>query len=282
MRQAVVAGQFYEGEEEQLREQVRNCFLDKRGPGSLPTGKTNELIRGAIVPHAGLEFSGACAAHVYHALIEGQQPDVYVILGPNHTGMGRSSVLLDDFQTPMGIAKVDKEFGEALLDNTQHLNDNPSVHALEHSIEVQLPFLQFSNKEFRFVPIVISTAAYIEEIAEGIRKAAKQLNRRVCVIASSDFTHYGMSYGYMPFTERIRDNIEKLDMAAVEFITRFDAAGLHSLIRRTGATICGYLPIMTLLKTLEKGEGKQLCYYTSGDVTGDNTTSVSYVGMTFS
>ncbi|MBU0979737.1 MAG: AmmeMemoRadiSam system protein B [Nanoarchaeota archaeon] len=280
-RKAIVAGQFYEEDAAHLKEQIKQAFLDKNGPGKLPGAAKKEVIRGAIVPHAGFTYSGPCAAHVYKRLAESDPPDLYLILGTNHTGLGRSSVLLENFETPLGEAEVDQEFGEELLNNTEHLNSNPSVHAFEHSIEVQLPFLQFTLPKFRFVPLVVSSPSYLDEIAEGIRKTAEQMKKRVTILASSDFTHYGINYGYYPFKDDLRENIERLDMDAIGLIQKFDVAGFHSYIRRTGVTICGFLPIMTLLKTLEKGKSELISYYLSGDLTKDYSTSVSYAGIVF-
>lgn len=278
VRKPIVASQFYEGTTKALVEEVRNCFTSKFGPGSLPEKKISKEIKGAIVPHAGYFYSGAGASHVYKALAESKKPDLFLIFGPNHTGLGQTSICLDDFETPLGIAKVDKEFGNALIKNS-NLENNPSVHQYEHSIEVQIPFLQYVLKDFMFLPIVISSAAYLDDIAEAIKKTIKETKKKVCLIASSDFTHYGFSYGYAPFSDNIRENIEKLDNGAIEYIKKMDSNGFLSYINKTGATICGYLPIALLLKTLEQGKVELLNYYMSGDVVNDYSTSVSYASI---
>ncbi len=280
VREPCVAGQFYEGEKEGLLKQIRECFLSKFGPGKLPEKKKQGTVKAAIVPHAGYMFSGPCAAHAYKRIAESEQPDLFIILGPNHTGFGRTSVLLDDFSTPLGIAEVDDEFGEALMKNSKIDND-ARVHRYEHSIEVQLPFLQFCLKKFKFLPIVISSPHYLDELAEGIRKTAEQLKKKVCVIASSDFTHFGYNYGYIPFTENVKENLEKLDKGAIKYIAKFDEEGFLRYVRETGATICGFLPIVVLMKILknEKPESELLKYYTSSDMMGDYSNSVSYASI---
>ena len=280
VREPVVAGRFYEGDKNQLESQLESCFTS--GPG-LPKGSHNKEIIGAISPHAGYMCSGMGASYVYKRIAESKKlPQTFVIIGPNHTGLGRTSLLLEDFRTPLGIAKVDTAFGKLLLEN-KNLENSPLVHMNEHSIEVQLPFLQYTLKDFMFLPIVISSYPFAEELAKALCSALKQTKRRVCIIASGDFTHYGPSYGFAPFRTNITENVKKLDFGAIELIKKLDDNGLNEYIQMTGATICGYLPIITLIKTVKllgiKPDVKLLKYYTSGDVFGDHENSVSYASM---
>jgi len=143
VRKPIVSGQFYEADSEKLKTQIRECFTSKFGPGSLPGKVKKGLVKGAISPHAGYAFSGPGAAFVYKEMAESKRPDLFIMLGPNHTGLGRTSVLLDDFETPLGIAKVDKVFGKKLIKNSE-IDHDSSAHLNEHSIEVQIPFLQFA------------------------------------------------------------------------------------------------------------------------------------------
>jgi len=278
VRKPIVAGQFYSGDKKAIVEEIKNCFTDKFGPGSLPGKTAGREVRGAISPHAGYMCSGPGAAHVYKKIAESGKPDLFLILGTNHTGMGRTSICLDDFETPMGIAKVDRDFGNALIKNFD-IENNPEVHKYEHSIEVQLPFLQFIFDNFRFVPIIVSSLAYLDDMAQAIKKTVKETGKKICIIASGDFTHYGFSYGYVPFSENIRENIEKLDNGAIEFIKKMDAYSFVSYVKRTGATICGYMPIALMIKTLQKGNVELLNYYMSGDLNNDYNTSVSYASV---
>jgi len=281
MRNSVFAGQFYEGTKEELKVQLKNCFLSDFGPKTLPDGKqTGNLVEAAIVPHAGYMFSGPCAAHAYNEICKCNY-DVFLIIAPNHTGFGRTSILLEDFETPLGVAKVDKEFGKLLIDSCK-ISDNSSAHLHEHSVEVQIPFLQFIyDNDFKFVPLIISSPANLDSISDGIKKAIEQSEKKVCLIASSDFTHQGENYGYVPFSEDIQENIAKLDQGAIELIQKGDAIKFREYMKQTGATICGYLPIYVLLNTVNSTKVECLKYYTSADIVGDYKNSVSYASIIF-
>jgi len=287
MRKASVAGQFYEGNKEQLREQIKECFLSKFGPGELPKDKENkERSLGFISPHAGFMFSGPAAAYAYKAIAESEKPDCFIILAPNHTGTGRTSFILEDFETPLGTAIVDKEFGK-LLQGSENIAEDSRAHVHEHAIEVQLPFLQFLYKDdFRFVPIIISSDINIDKVAEDLKNAIEKYEKtgkKACIIASSDFTHYGYNYGYMPFEadSNAKENLKKLDLGAIELIKSFDSRGFMQYVNRTGTTICGFLAIYVMLKVLKDKQkcAELLTYYTSGDVIGDYANSVSYASI---
>lgn len=280
VRPPSVAGQFYEGGAERLREQIRECFNSRFGPGSLPGKASDRVVLGAISPHAGFMFSGAGAAHVYREIAESVKPDLFIIAGPNHTGMGQTSVLLDDFITPLGTCKVDKEFGEQLIENTG-IEDDPRAHVYEHSLEVQLPFLQFIYDDFKFLPIVVSSPLYLEDLSKGLSRTIMESGKRVCFIVSSDFTHFGSNYGYVPFTEDAPVKVKKQDMEAIELIKKGDDAAFMKFIQETGATICGFMPILLFLKTIKFQKAELLSYYTSGDVLGDHKNSVSYASIVF-
>jgi len=153
-RQPVFAGQFYYGEKKALKEQIEECFMSRFGPGSLPEDVRTKVIKGMIAPHAGYVFSGPCAAFAYKEIAEAQEPDLYIVLGTSHSGSD-SCISAEDWETPLGIAKNDKEFGKSLVDNSKIVVDE-EAHNMEHSIEVQIPFLQFVNpkKDFRFLPLM--------------------------------------------------------------------------------------------------------------------------------
>ncbi|MBW2999636.1 AmmeMemoRadiSam system protein B [Candidatus Woesearchaeota archaeon] len=243
--------------------------------------KTEKEILGAIAPHAGYMFSGPCAAFVYKEIAESKLPDLFIMLGLDHTGFGDNCVCLDDWQTPLGVVKTDKEFGKELEKNG--IPFNPEAHFAEHSIEVQLPFLQFIFKEkmekIRIVPVMI-THDY-KEVAEKIKKTIAQSKKRVCIIASSDFTHYGPSYGFTPFTDNPKENLEKLDKGAVEQIKSLEPEKFLSYAEKT--TICGMMPIAVLMELLkEKAKKVELLkYYTSGDITKDYRNAVGYASIIF-
>jgi len=281
VRASSVAGQFYNGNAEALRKQIADCFRSPLGPGGLPESATDRIIKGAVSPHAGYMFSGPAAAHVYKAIAESQKPDLFLLIGPNHTGMGRTATLIEDFETPLGNARVDSDFGNDLI-NKGVLIESKTPHTYEHSLEVQLPFLQYTyQNNFRFLPIVVSSPLGLERIAGGLKKAIDRSGKKVCIIASSDFTHFGPNYGYVPFTEKIKENIKKLDTGAIGKIISKDIEGFEQYIRETGATVCGFLPIALLMRTVEYSKCELLKYYTSADIAGDYQNSVSYAGIIF-
>lgn len=181
------------------------------------------------------------------------------------------SVSLNAFRQ---IHKCDKELVNHFKEKGITATESP--HLREHSIEVQVPFLQFIRKEFTFAAIGIGHDADIEKIS----KAVSEVNDAI-IIVSSDFTHYGFNYGYIPFSANIKNNLEKLDKDAIELILKHDAEGFIKYVNKTGITICGYYPILTFLKLIKKPEGRLLKYYTSGDVLGNFRNSVSYASIIF-
>lgn len=274
MREAVVAGSFYDQDPGSLREQIKNCFLSKFGPGKLP-GKAAKETKGVICPHAGYVYSGPCAAHSYKAVAESKKPDLFIILGLSHSGYG-SCVSLEDWRTPLGIAKIDKDFGKLLVKNG--LEQNEAAHEEEHSIEVQVPFLQYILEDFKFVPIIVSDYA----AANAVKKAVGQSGKKVMFIASSDFTHYGSSYGYIPFKTDVKNKMYALDAGAIEQIKMIDAKGFLDYLKKTGATVCGKMPISAMLGCIEAKKAELLKYYTSADISGnDYSMAVGYASIRF-
>lgn len=283
VRKPVVAGQFYESDFNALDEQIKECFRHQKGPGDLPAKRRDKIIRGAIVPHAGYVFSGPCAAWVYKEIAESRPVDLFILLGPNHTGMGGTSTWLEDWQTPFGVVRVDSLFGKKLVTNSK-LPNLPGAHLHEHSIEVQLPFIQFTNRDtihkMTILPIVVDHDADIKRLALELKDAIVDSDKNICIIASSDFTHYGPMYHYVPFSSDVQKRLHELDMGAIKLIKKFDVEGFGKYIQETGATICGYLPIMLLMETLSKGKVNLLQYYTSGDIMGDYRNAVGYAAIT--
>jgi AmmeMemoRadiSam system protein B len=280
-RKPVVAGQFYEGSSRELDKQITDCFSSKFGPGALPLKKRTKKILGIISPHAGYQFSGPCAAWAYKELAESKLPDLFILLGLSHAGHP-SCISLEDWETPFGLVKNDIEFGNALIKNS-NLKQNESAHQHEHSIEVQLPFLQFINKESRdklkISPIIASPDIKYEDLAKSIATTIKSQNKRTIIIASSDFTHFGLNYGYFPFSKDVKDNMYQLDNKAIEHIKSLNAYRFLDYIEETGATICGKYPIAVLIeicKLLGAKKARLMHYYTSGDIIGDYGSAVGY------
>ena len=294
MRKPIAAGQFYSSDELKLTNQIESCFKNPLGSGMPRVPLHCEKIIGAIVPHAGYEYSGACASHAYKD-IAGNFPNVFIILGTNHSGRGNASfsISLEDFETPLGIAKNDADFGKALAEaaaaaSFDGLKVDEDSHKYEHSIEVQLPFLQFISKmmkkDFMIVPIAVSTIDYdsCTKAAEIISNASKELGKSVCIIASGDFTHYGQSYGFAPFKEDVKNSLYTLDRKSINQILRLESRNFYNEATKT--TICGTGPIITCIeacKILGARQARLLKYYTSGDVSKDYSNAVGYASVVF-
>jgi AmmeMemoRadiSam system protein B len=194
---------------------------------------------------------------------------------------------MEDWETPLGIVKNDVEFQKVA---SKFLPGDERPHNREHSIEVQIPFLQYimagkADDNFKIAPIIASPDIDYKEIADAIFNTIKKAKRNVMIIASSDFTHYGFNYGYLPFTRNAKENMQKLDMGAIEKIEKLDAIGFLEYTDKTGATICGKYPIAVLIELCKKLGAKKaslLKYYTSGDVTGDYSSAVGYASIMIS
>ncbi len=285
IRKPIVAGQFYPEKKEELLAEINRCFLHKFGPGKLPEPRGKKKIYGAIVPHAGYFFSGAGAAWVYKGIGETQFPDLYIILGVNHSGPYTCSSD-EEWETPLGNVKCDKELITLL--EKKGIQIHNEMHHHEHSIEVQLPFLQFISRDritdLKIVPIMIADQRF-EHWGRIIKEALKETKKKAVIICSSDFTHYGENYGYIPFEKDVKENLKKLDGTAINFITKPNPKGFLQYTEKTMATICGRYGISALLwliKYLDKErKGKLLKYYTSGDILEDYNNAVGYAAIVF-
>jgi AmmeMemoRadiSam system protein B len=285
MRKPLVAGQFYPADKEDLLGEIERSFTHKFGPGVLPGKRTRKKIFGAIAPHAGYFFSGAGAASVYKTIGESDFPETYIILGVNHSGP-LTCLSDEDWETPLGIVKCDSDLVKRIASKGIPINNK--AHHFEHSIEVQLPFLQFVSKDkiekLKIVPIMIADERF-EKWGEMIKSAVQECNRKVVVICSSDFTHYGDNYDYVPFRKDVKQNMNKLDLDAVNFVMKPDPRSFLDYTERTGATICGRHGICTLLwlmkNPIAEKKGILLKYYTSGDVINDYSNAVGYAAIVF-
>lgn len=255
MRRPAVAGQFYSADKAGLTHEVEGCFKGPLGPRSLPTAvKGPRKIMGGIAPHAGFMFSGAVAAHLYAEIASDGIPKTYVLLGPNHTGHGSGIALsTDDFETPLGVAKVDREFAMALRKDLVDVDD--SAHYFEHSLEVQLPFMQYLSQDFSFVPICMGFQDHDASVSlgEAIREASR--DRDVIVVASTDLSHY-----VTPGTAKTKDGM------ALKAIETMDPKKLYKVVVEENISMCGYGPVMAMLTACRGGKARVLKYATSGDV----------------
>ena len=281
MRLPAVSGVFYPDDRESLKECIKGCFFSGFGPGSLPVrpkkNSLNNSLKGIIAPHAGYAYSGPCAAYAYKAVAEAEKPDLFIILGLSHSGFD-SCIGLDDWKTSLGTAKVDKGFGKLLADYGIPVNE--AAHAGEHSIEVQLVFLQFLFDDFRFVPVIVSDD--FRKVAGALMKALKHAKKKAVIIASSDFTHYGAGYGYIPFKDDIKKRMHALDAGAIRTIKSIDTNGFLEYLHKTGATVCGRHAVAALLECVMPAKAKLLKYYTSADISGgDYSCAVGYASIAF-
>ena len=281
MREPAVAGMFYRRGRDLLREQVGKCFSDPLGPGKIPVvakdGARN--IKGAIFPHAGYEYSGPVAAHSAAALAADGFPPSFVIIGPNHHGLGSAiAVGTETFQTPLGRVEIDTGLARRIIGGG--IEEDPVAHIEEHSIEVQLPFLQSFGREFKFVPVCMGDQDINAATILGDRIAAAAKGQDVGIIASTDFTHAGASYGHPPPRGmRAGDFAKREDQKAIDRILAMDPAGLVETVKSNHITMCGYGCVAAMLVATRKLGARKatlLKYATSADVSGDDEMAVGY------
>ena len=281
IRKAVAAGRFYEGGREALKEEIRQCFLDERGPGMLPEiGERKGIVKGCVVPHAGYVFSGAVAAHSYAEIAKDGFSDRFIIVGPNHTGLGAEVAVMSEgkWETPLGIVEVDSEIANEMLEGI--ISDDAMAHLYEHSIEVQLPFLQFLGNEFSFVPVCMKTQNYETAIELGEKIA----NTDAMLIASSDFSHVGVDYGQMPPSGiPVNEWAAMQDKKAIDAILSMDVEKFMSVVSINGISMCGYgcvAAVMFAAKKRGATKARLLKYSTSYDVYPSNSC-VGYGAIVF-
>ena len=278
LRYPAVAGSWYAGTPNSLRKQIEQLFTHILGPGSLPfvikEGPRN--IVGLVVPHAGYMASGPIAAHAYHHLAEDGKPDVIVIFGPNHTGHGSALSIMNDgaWRTPLGDVEIDTETADKILQSSSIVDVDDRAHGYEHSIELQLPFLQYLyGSGFKFVPIcfMMQDLESSREVGKAVASALKGKNG--LVIASSDLTHY-----------EPQERAEKKDRMAIDAALELDEERYYNTVESYGISTCGYGPVIaaiTAAKELGAKKAELLSYGTSGDVLGDRSAVVGYASIAF-
>lgn len=271
---STLAGTWYSADPNALKTEIARYFNDAQA-------EAREDIIGLILPHAGYRYSGPTAACAIKSL--GRRYARVVVIGPTHRLPMEEMLSVPrwtHYQSPLGEVPLDGEFIGRLLEHPI-FREVPAAQGDEHSVQIEVPLLQYKLGDFKLVPIVAGQCTY-ETVARAGRILAGLIDKDTLVVASSDFTHYGPQYQYVPFTKDIPAGIRKLDMDAFEFITRKDARGLLDYRRRTEVTICGYVPISILLAMLPGGaEGRLVKYSTSGELMNDYTNSVSYVSAAF-
>ena len=280
MRYPAVAGGFYERSRDALVRQIKECYTHPLGPGRVPDVRRGERrLVGLVVPHAGYMYSGPVAAHSYAALAADGWPRSFVILGPNHHGQGAPLALTKhDWQTPLGTVTIDVDLHAAL--SKPPLEEDILAHRDEHSIEVQLPFLQSLHDAVSFVPICMAFQEYevAAEVGELVADAVK--GRDAVLIASSDFTHVGPQYLQLPPRGMSAPDFAKeQDSKAIEMILALDAKRFTAKVAQAEISMCGYGPVAAMLtaaKRLGADRVKLLRYATSSDVSRDSHMAVGY------
>ena len=272
VRSPAVAGQFYAGTASALRDQIERAFVHSIGPGSrseIP--EEGSIPAGLVSPHAGYPYSGPVAAHGFARLDAGGRPAAVVIVGPNHSGRGEPLAIsaADEWETPLGRVPIAEELRSDLA-GVEGIAVDDATHAAEHSIEVQVPFLQFLYADpVPILPIVMThqDSDHVGILSEALTDL-RENHEDIVVIASTDLTHYEPASRARERDQPIRDAIRALDADAI-----LDAAG-------AGHTMCGAAPTAVMLETAAVGGatgGEVLQYATSGDTAGGSDSVVGYV-----
>lgn len=264
-RKPVVAGSFYPSNPEKLKSDIKNYINDVK------VEKLNDEIVGVICPHAGYMYSGPIAAYSYKQLI-GSDAELAVVLAPSHRArfIGASVIDSGTYETPLGQVEIDEKIGKALL-NENYFSFLQEAHSMEHSLEVQVPFLQFVLGNFKIVPIIVSTYDINSSriLAQGLYNALKSEKRKTVIILSTDLSHY---HSY--------DTARKLDKSYADALTSFDIEKIDNIIATRGAEACGHGPVMTglfLCKELGAKSIDILYYANSGDTSGMKSEVVGYL-----
>lgn len=263
IRRPQVAGQFYPASPSALKKQIDKLVQKE--------AKKEDAL-GLVSPHAGYIFSGkvagACFSHV-------NLTKTVIILGPNHSGLGALFSIMAEgsWQMPLGQVEVDAPLAKGILSQSKYLQEDFQAHMYEHSIEVQLPFLQYFLSEVKIVPIIVSAADFevYDDIGKAIARALREAKLNSLIVASSDMTHYQPQA-----TAKANDNL------AIAAILKLDGKELLKRINKFNITMCGYGPTICMLSAAKKlgAKGAELIkYQTSGDASGDYSSVVGYAGI---
>lgn len=276
-RTPAVAGAFYDRDPAALKSAIEQCFTGRFGPGALPRVTEPRVggILGLVCPHAGYVYSGGAAAQAYAALAQDGLPDTVVILGPNHWGLGEAVAIAAEsgWETPFGVVRIDKDTAERIASESRFAEFDDRAHAREHSIEVQLPFLQFVGGDgVSIVPIAIAhlSARDAQMVCEdlGAAIAAAVAGKSACVIASTDFTHHETAA-----------SAHRKDAMAMERIIALDGPGLIRTVYDNSISMCGVTgtgAVLQACRALGATGAHRLAYYTSGDVEPGMAEVVGY------
>jgi hypothetical protein len=238
----------------------------------IDTSVKKERVIGAVCPHAGLMYSGPVAGAVYSAI---DFPETFILIGPNHTGLGARISLMEsgEWEIPTGTFRIDEKLSYRIAMNVPIVTKDAKAHMFEHSLEVQLPFIAYFSQKAQIVPISILSASVDDcrALGEGIARAVQTAGYPVVLIASSDMSHY------------VPDTVAKeKDKKAIDRIVALDPEGLYETVLRERISMCGYLPVTTLIfaaKALGAHSARLVKYATSAEVSGDYDHVVGYAGI---
>ena len=267
MRKPAVAGQFYPADKKSLRMVLEDCFMGSFGPGRISSPGEERSMVAALSPHAGLMASGMGAAHVYDAVLRSGLPEAYIIIGPKHRHRGAEVSLCNEtFITPLGNCPVHEEM---VSDLNESFSIDNSAHRLEHSLEMQVLFIQYIDPNPYIIPVLMGDQSEDSAIflAERIRHMIS--GRDVMIIASGDMSHY------VSKTQASSD-----DGALIEKILNLDVPGLYDTVYSRDISACGYGPTATAMMASSPTEAKLLKYMDSGDVF-DSPEVVGYASVGF-
>jgi AmmeMemoRadiSam system protein B len=267
VRLPAVAGRFYPSDAAELSAQIREYIS--------PENKlTSRNVKACLVPHAGLMFSGHVAGAVFSSI---RIPKKVVILGVRHRPPGSPAAIVSDgvWRTPLGDAEIDHVLAEKFAAACPLLTDDAAAHSKEHSLEMQIPFLQVLAPDFSFVPIALGTAHFetLVSVGQAIGAVLAAEKNEVLLVTSSDLNHYEDDV-----TTRAKDG------KAIEQLLSMDARGLYDVCRKEEISMCGLGPAVAMLTALhifKASKAELIRYATSADRSGDPSAVVGYAGMVF-
>lgn len=273
LRRPAVAGSFYPADPEKLKKELERCLAGGAGLQSAPIKKRSAI--GVVSPHAGYIYSGEVAGALYRQL---ELPEKFIILSPNHTGYGVPCSLFPGgrWETPLGQVPIDTSLAAQLKENCPELKEDQEAHLMEHSLEVQIPFLQTLCKTFSFVAVTLSYLPFetCREIGLALAKTLREVREKILLIASSDMNHY-----------EGQEVALKKDQVAIDQILKLDAEGLYREVKQNGVSMCGIIPATVMLvaaRELGARRAELIQHATSGDVTGDYGSVVGYASLVIS
>jgi len=265
IRKPSVAGQFYPGERDKLL-----SFMKGFKRSVLPVES-----RVVVSPHAGYMYSGQVAGEVFAGI---EVPDSVLVLSPNHTGMGVKVSINSSgaWETPLGNISIDSDFASLLKSKSAMLQDDELAHRREHSLEVQLPFIQYFNPKASFVPVTLKflNIEQCRGLGEAVARAILETEKNVLIVASTDMTHF-----------EPHDEASKKDRMAIDAILKIDPEALYETVISNNISMCGIIPTTIALYAARKlgaSQGKLVRYSTSGDVSGEKDSVVGYAGIIIS